>query len=248
MKWLRLLPMLLLAACVQTGGVQRDVDYSEAARINTQLGLDYLRQGNLALAQSKLEKALKQDNDLADTHIGLALVHARYGEEDKARQYFDRALRLAPNDPGILNNFGAHLCAKGQAEKAETYFLRALKEPRYSTPEVAYNNAGVCYLRSDDADRAEAFFREALRVKPDYAPALFELAAMHYRRGDLLRASAFLQRLEAASTPNIDALLLGLRLQLAQDDRFEARRYADKLRQLDPAIDSRFDLATGRPW
>ena len=248
MRVLCLIPALLLAACVQTGPNRSEPNYAEAARLNTQLGLDYLRQGQVALAQSKLEKALNQDDSLAATHVGMALVHAHYGEDKEARSYFDRALRLAPNDPEILNNFGAHLCGRGQQEMAEEYFLRAVKEPRYPTPEVAYNNAGICYLQVGQAEKAEAFFRQALQVKPKYAPALLELADLYFQRQDYLRATAFLQRFEAARRDTISSLLLGLRLSLAQGKEIGVRHYAERLKQLDPTIDSRINLATGEPW
>jgi Tfp pilus assembly protein PilF len=53
MKWLPVAAMLALAACttteLQTPGSRTDL--KEAARLNTQLGIDYLRKGHLYLAQ-----------------------------------------------------------------------------------------------------------------------------------------------------------------------------------------------------
>lgn len=248
LRWATLLFAALLSACVQTGGPRFEADLDEAARINTQLGLDYLRQGNLELASSRLNKAVEQNDKLADTHWGLALVHARYGEVGKARKAFNKARSLAPDDANIISSYGQFLCEQGDAEEAHQQFAKALSMPRYSTPEVAYSNAATCYQRNGDIAKAEEHYRRALVYNPRFARALRNLAAMSYERQDYLRARAFLQRLEAQGGHTLDSLVLGLRTEVALGDRRAAQAYADELVSRAPDIGTRIDLNTGDAW
>ena len=86
----RLLPMTLLlagtllAGCITTTtGPQPPRESSrEAAQINLQLGIGYLRQDNLPAAQEKLEKAIEQDPRLAMAPAALGLVFERLQDTD----------------------------------------------------------------------------------------------------------------------------------------------------------------------
>src|ERR1700757_4555544 len=67
---------LVLAACVtETTGPphpSNKPDYKAAAKINTELGLNYASQGMFDVAEIKLKKAVEQDDTLAQAHGGLA--------------------------------------------------------------------------------------------------------------------------------------------------------------------------------
>lgn len=239
---------LLLQACVQTGPPQFEADLEEAARLNTKLGMSYLQQGNLEQALAKLQKALEQDDSQAQTYWGLALVHARFQENEKARGYFKQARKRAPKDANITASYGEFLCQLGEAEAAHKAFADAAKTPRYLSPEVAYTNAGVCYRKQGQRVPAEQSFRKALNYNPRFARALMQLASMSYEVGDYLRARAFNQRLEAQGHRSADSLLLALRTEHALGDARSARKYADLLRAQYPEIAKRFDLNSGKPW
>ena len=72
------------------------------------------------------------------------LVHAQLKENAKAEEDFRRALKIAPKNPEVNNNYGWFLCESVKPRQSIQYFLNALKDPLYETPEVAYANAGVC--------------------------------------------------------------------------------------------------------
>jgi tetratricopeptide (TPR) repeat protein len=48
---------------------------------------------------------------------------------------------------------------------------------------VAYYNRGVAYFEKGDWDNAIAEFTEAIRLKPDFASAYYNLSAAYYNRG-----------------------------------------------------------------
>ena len=239
---------ICLAACVQTGDTRFQVDMQEAARLNTRLGMNYMQQGNLELALSKLQKALQQDDKQAETHWGLALVHARFKEHAKSEDYFKRALKLAPQDPNILASYGQYRCSRDDLAGAIASFDKALALPRYLTPEVALTSAGACYRQHDQRLLAEQKIRRALDYNPRYPRALMQLADMSYEAGDYLRSRAFLQRLESLGASGVDSLLLGLRTEHALGDQRAVRRYAEALREKVPDIGNRIDLNSGAAW
>jgi type IV pilus assembly protein PilF len=60
---------LLLTGCASTGAdvTAAGGNPQEAARANTRLGLEYLRQGDFASAREKLERAARQDPNNGET-------------------------------------------------------------------------------------------------------------------------------------------------------------------------------------
>jgi len=226
------LAALLLAGCVSSKAQQKAAKQREAATYNVQLGVAYMNQGDLARAKDKLDKAYGQDPDNPDVRSARAMLYERLGEKDKADSEFRAALRLAPNDPNVINNYAVYLCQVGRTDDGVKRFLEAATNPLYPTPEVAYTNAGVCLRAAKRDEEARADFVRALQLKPNFAEAAFQLATLQFQLNELAAArtgiDAFLGTYEA--TP--DLLLLGVRVARAQGDRLAAQRYARKL-QLD---------------
>lgn len=231
--WVLLLPVLLVAGCATQGNPpdgKKKANPREASQINTQLGIDYLRKGDIELARSKLEKAAELDPGNAEAHGALGLLYASTGELRKAEKHYDKSLGLRPDDGNVLNNYGAMLCAQGKYDKADQQFRRAAQNPRYGTPEVALTNAGVCARKWPDEAKAEGYFREALKLNPGFADALGQMALLSADQARYLNARGFLQRYQGLQAPMTrEMLLLGIRIELALGDRDAAQRYAQTL-------------------
>ena len=117
---------------------------NDAAGYNLQLGVTYMRQGQMAVALEKLAKSVAQDPDRADTHTALAVLYTRLGRLEEADAEYRHSLRLEPSNSSTLNNYGAFLCQRGAYGKAMASFAKAVKDPLYRTPAAAHTNAGVC--------------------------------------------------------------------------------------------------------
>jgi type IV pilus assembly protein PilF len=235
----------MLAACSSPSTKADDspqMDLEEAARINTQLGMDYLRQGNLASAEEKLKRALTQDPDLADAHVVLAILYSRKGQDDVADKHFREALSLAPNNPDALNNYGTFLCSRKRIADGEKYFIRAAQNPEFKRPELAWTNAAVC-LREAQPEKSEQYLREALKANPGYPDALAQFALICYRKSDYLRARAFLQRYEAVAQPSPQTLWVRAKTEAALGDAAAAIRYEQQLKTQFPEVDPDADIS-----
>ncbi|WP_420465190.1 type IV pilus biogenesis/stability protein PilW [Panacagrimonas sp.] len=218
-------------------------DMEEAARVNTELGVAYAREGQFDVAQEKLERALQQNGNYAPAHSALAIVYQQRRDPIKAEEHFQRALKLNPRDPHTRNNFGVFLCGQKRVDDAEALFLQAAADPDYREPEAAFTNAGVCARRIPDLDRAERHFREALALKPDFAEALAQMASLYYERKDYLRARAFLQRYERVGPPTAATLWIGAKVEFALGDELAASDYAQRLKSAFPESEEHLNIA-----
>lgn len=242
---------LALAACTTTEVQQPGAkpDLKEAASLNTQLGIDYMRSGQMELALEKLKRAVDQDPDLAVAHSTLALVYQRKGDTQLAEEHYREALDLNKNDPGTLNNFGVFLCGQGKIEDAEEAFLKAAKSTDNTVPADAWANAGVCVRRDKkNPGRSEEYFRQALALNPRHSNALAQMALVSFERKDYLRARAFLSRYEAVTKPAPEMLALGARNERLLGDLSAARSYERRLRADYPDAQATYDFfKSGKP-
>ncbi|HEX4872445.1 MAG TPA: type IV pilus biogenesis/stability protein PilW [Nevskiaceae bacterium] len=234
-----LLLSLALGGCVttvetETGRSRKGADLAEAARLNTQLGMDYMRKGELDLAQEKLSKALEQDPDLALAHSTIAFLHSKRGDQKKAEQHYRKALSLDSSNPSARNNFGVFLCGLNQFDEAEKLFMQAAQDRAFKTPEAAWTNAGVCARKLPDVARAEQYFRRALELNPEYPDALAQLARISLERQDALRARGFLQRYERVARETPETLWMAHTAEAALGDAEAAERYRRRLIQQFP--------------
>lgn len=230
---------VLLSACVSTGGnpYSNEANPKEAARLNTQLGVDYMRMGINDRALAKLQRALKEDPDLASAHAAIALLYSREGQNGRAKKHYKRALGLSPHDAAIQNQYGTFLCQQGSYGTAMQFFGKAANNPNYDTPEVALTNAGVCETRQNNTDKASAYFRKALQINPNYSSALQQLAEISYRQGHYLQAKALLQRYDNHAKATAETLWLQVRTERALGDDKAAKHYAHELLSRFPASD-----------
>jgi type IV pilus assembly protein PilF len=229
----------LTAGCITvspTGNLEQrsEPNLAEAARINTELGAEYARQGNYDIATEKLKKAIGQDSRYAPAHTTLAYVYTQRGDNERAEVEYRRALDLDGSDPEVRNNFGVFLCSQGKTEEADKYFMSAVRDHAYSTPEAGWTNAGLCAIKAKDNARAENDFREALRINPDFPEALAQMATLTFQKQDYLRTRAFLQRYDRTAKPRPDTLLLAARTERSLGDIQSARRYEATLLQSFP--------------
>lgn len=205
-----------------------------AAETNTALGRQYLDRGQYEVALEKLKRAVAHDRTYAPAHTLLGILYETIGQPDKAEEEYRKAVQYDPEDGDVNNNYGAYLCGTGKPQEAERYFLTAVKDPFYETPEVALANAGNCALAVGDLDKAESFLRQSLEYDAQLAAALLPLAEVSYRKESFLQARAFLQRYEAVGPMNQESLSLGYRIENRLGDAESAERYRQKLQEQYP--------------
>jgi type IV pilus assembly protein PilF len=223
------LSVVLTLSTVGAKSMDRE-EREKAAAINAELAITYMKQGNLEAARDKIERALKQNPRTADTQMAAGFIYDRLGQDSKAAGHYEQAVKLAKDNPDVLNNAAVYMCRKGDKKRGEQYFLQAAASPLYRTPEVAYVNAGQCARAAGRPKEAEQYFRQALAIRPSMPDPLLQLADLQHQSGNNMQARAFLQRYTAVQAPTAEVLWLGYRIETALDDEDAAQEYARRLK------------------
>jgi len=216
------------------------------ARAHTDLGAAYYERGNLGVALEELRIALTADPGYAPAYNVLGLVHLDLKELPQAQQSFERGLSIAPNDPDINHNYGWFLCQTDREDQSLNYFLAAIKNPLYPTPQKSFALAGACAMRKGNKSAARDYFERALRLDPNIPMALVNLAKLRFGAGELSAAHALVGRFNQIVEPTAESLWLALRIEHRLGDRGAQARLASELKRRFPASREYRDLAGGR--
>jgi len=191
----------------------------ERAKVHTDLGIAYLRDGKYEIALNEAQVALETLSSYAPAHNLKGLIHMALGQNDQAEPAFRQAVDLAPGNPEIANNFGWFLCQTGKVKESFTYFNRVLRNPLYKTPAKVLHNMGVCALMDKDDVAGESYLFRALKLDPNNLRAYYLLADIEYRRGRFEDARDWLKKLHAKIEPTSETVWLSLRIDRKLGDR-----------------------------
>ncbi len=226
-SWAAVVLMLSVAGCAGTGHEPpaytpqsgADTDVQARTHIHTQLAAAYLELGNYGVALQEAAEALKSDPNFAPALNVLGLVYMELRDDKAAEGSFQRALRVTPLDSDTNNNYGWFLCQRKREQESIKYFLAALRNPLYATPDKSWVNAGICARQAGDLANAEDYFQKALKIRPAQPQALFQMADLAFRRRNYPEAKTYLARMQRDEMLNAEILWLALRVERGLGDR-----------------------------
>lgn len=204
------------------------------AQIRLQLAIGYYSQGQMKVALEEANHALQLMPNHADALAVRALTYMELEQPRLAEADFQRAMRLAPGDPGLANNYGWFLCQNGRERESIEYFEAALKNRAYQSPVTALNNAGECSTRIKDYAAAERYLMRAYGYAPDRAETNTNLARLHYSRGDYQRARTYAAVAIRSEQAGAEALWTALKVERKLGDNMAAGGLAAQLRRRFP--------------
>ena len=220
-------------------------DPRNRARLHTELGSLYYTRGSMSIALEELRAAIAADPNYALAYGAFGMVYMDLRENALAEENFQRALRLAPNEPDLNHNYGWFLCQTQREPESIKYFLHAIRNPLYPAPWRSYAAAGVCSLRMKNVKDADEFFQRALRLEPDEPNSLIKLSQIRYDQGRFDDARALVMRYAKVAPPSAESLWLGLRIERKAGMRVAEQSYATQLRRRFPASDEYRKLQRG---
>jgi len=249
---------VLVAACTTTGGGSQEgakpavlsqptsSEQQQRAKNHVELGSLYMLDGRSAIALEEARIALSADPDYAPAFNLLGMTHMQMNEPRLAEENFQKALRLAPGDPEINNNYGWFLCQDGREKQSISYFMSAARNPLYSAPTKAYTNAGICAQKFGDDKAAENYLLSALQLVPSNTLALYWMADLTHRLGRYPAAKQWVTDLERLVEPTAEVLWLALRIERKLGNREGENRYATQLRRRFPGSAEQRLLSQGQ--
>lgn len=155
---------------------QKTAQNGEAAL--RQRAVQALTAGRLPEGIRLLEQALSQNPQSGEIHLDLGTAYWHSGNPARADDHYAQAADLAPQNPYVLNGYGAFLLEQRQLDDAEQLLRSAfaLKPDHYEIP----NNLGLLEYRRGNMEQAKTLYLHALRLNPSWANA-------HANLGDVLR-------------------------------------------------------------
>jgi tetratricopeptide (TPR) repeat protein len=149
-------------------------------------GKDALTAKNYDAAVDAFQKGVEMDPNqnviwanLADAYVGAAAAKTGADQQaalDKALDAYTKAIALKPDNPAYHNNYALTLAKakkfdEAQAELNKAAQLDPAQAGRY------YYNLGAVYVNNGQSGPAEAAFKKAVEVNPDYADAQYQYAS-----------------------------------------------------------------------
>lgn len=210
------------------------------AKLYVDLAKEYHRLGQTEVALRRAQQAVKTDGSYAPAHVWLAFLLEQLQQTDEAAKHYERAIKLAPNNPDVLNAYGSFLCNQRRYAEADAQFVKASKNPVYSTPWIALTNAANCAVEAGDTTKAETHYRAAIQSNASFGAPLASLAELAMKRGDAKTAKDYIDRYfkpETVRTPAASriALQVGIEAERALGNRKRAAFYQDVLKNNFPA-------------
>jgi len=132
---------------------------------HSNLGAVLERDGKIAAAIDEFQQALRINPRFAPPHRNWGNALVRQGRFEEAIEHYTAALRIDPDDADAHNNLGAALIRHAEpVEMLKSYFqlMAALSYDQ---------EVGRVSDRHADLVEAIEHFRQALRIRPDYAAA-----------------------------------------------------------------------------
>jgi Tfp pilus assembly protein PilF len=99
------LQFVLLALLLATAAAPLAADAREDAKKQVEFGISVAQRGLWREAIYRWERAAQIDPSYAPAHNNLAIAYEHEGELEKARQAYEKALELQPNNAYIRQNY-----------------------------------------------------------------------------------------------------------------------------------------------
>ncbi|QWA09733.1 type IV pilus biogenesis/stability protein PilW [Sodalis ligni] len=227
----RLTGVLLLFGLLNgCAGDKHDTEISsQSSQTRLQLGMEYLAANNLDAARQNLDKAVKGAPADYRTQLGMALYEQRVGENDAAQNRYNLALKLAPQNASVLNNYGAFLCSLGQYVSAQQQFAAAARSTDYGQVADSLENAGYCFFKAGQNDEARTLLSRALKYDPEKGVALLAEADRQFSEGKGDKAQLLLDIYQHILPASAESLWLQIRFAALAGRHNDVQRYGTRL-------------------
>ena len=155
-------------------------------------GVVCLREGQWVKAETFLEKTLEKDPYHADALYNLGKVAIEMNDYPTARKYFEESLKYKPGQDDAYFGIGLVYYHQQQYKDAQLYFVKA-----QSSFKVAHEAAfylGQTEEKLGDDGSAEAFYRQAIQLKPNFGLPHLALGDLLKEKGRLMEARTEYQK------------------------------------------------------
>ncbi|WP_421864723.1 type IV pilus biogenesis/stability protein PilW [Motiliproteus sp.] len=235
-----LVAVLVLSGCAtQSNSTYKQKSMPERIDAWNNVAREYIRLQQYEEAKRPLKQALTIDPKAANSLMLMAYVFQRQGESAIADDYYQQALKSAPADASVNNNYGIFLLTEQRYSEACQYLAKAANDPLYDQRTSALENLASCHVYAGDMDQAEQTYHQVLRLNPNSPNALIELGAIEYQRQQYGQSYQYFQQFSSLvrlrqAEHSAKSLYLGILLARENSDPAKAATYALLLKSMYP--------------
>lgn len=169
-------------------------EYDTAAAFN--VALCAANAGDLDKAIEYYGIMVNNNYPLSNAYTGMADAYFRKDMRGEASKVMEKALALFPDDKNVYVGASSVYLRMGANEKASEMLSRALD--KWGDDASFQLFIGIAYENDKRYEEAEAAYKKALELNPDYYEAIFNLGAFYVNKGIRTREEANALPLEAA--------------------------------------------------
>lgn len=179
----------------------------EASKPYDVMGFIYSKQKKDDLARENLQKAVDRKSTMMRTYRLLAQLYRKEGRDNDALKVLDLAVTRLPRDPEARSERGWFFFTKKEFTRGVDDFTKAIELGGKSKAKyLAFR--GLCYHGLEEYKKAEADYREAIRLNPNNDLAYIGLGDIYIKGGDYDRAIEFYNKVLSISKGSKRIILL----------------------------------------
>ncbi len=156
-----------------------------------------LSQGENKEAIPFLTRAIALDSAYARAHYNLGLAYHKMNKLGEAIKEYEAAIALRPFYFKPVYNLGLLYFEIGDYQNAEKWFTKAVGIRKSSESAPAHYNLGIVYNRLGNTAAAMDSYKEALRLRPGYAQARYNLALLEMDNENYRSAASHFEKTAA---------------------------------------------------
>ena len=215
-----------------------------------QAGMQAFQSGILDVAEAQFQQAIDADSNAYQAYYSLGVIRERKGNTTGALASYAKAFGVVSDYEPAIAAYGILTAREGKADEAEQFLNGRLAKMERSAAVIT----AVSEVKSirGESGSAQKLAQEALKINPDYRPAMVTLARDHYRNRRLDLALYSLQGILDGYGPenpprdkdNPEALLIRGLIHKERNERAAAMNDFRRVIELRPdLVEARVHLA-----
>ena len=207
--------------------------YQQQARFMQAQALYHLGQYPQSI---KLLKQLEKKNPDLQVLMLLASAHAQLQQWKTTHQYWEKALKLQPQNKHVLYQTGIYAGLAGKVSRAQTLLRQGIQQ--YPTEPHFYNSLGYLYVQHQIKNKeAEQLIRTALKLEPN-SPIIQDSMGWWYFMNQQYEQAEIYLSMAAKSSQETEIWLHLIELYLKQGKKGKAEQYLLQLKDFcqEPAM------------
>jgi Tfp pilus assembly protein PilF len=225
--------VLVFQAYVLTGCAPSQRLHIEADE-HYRVAQQYFGTSSYLLAEQEVRKALDLEPHDPRYFELLALIYQAQGRLKPADEAYRNALQQPNVPPSVLVNYSTVLLLRNRYDEAIGMARRALENPGYDKPAIAYTNLGLAYLQKGEFPQAVENLRAALEYDPSLPEAHHNLGLAYARLGERTLAIRSFREAIRYRPAYVQAYAELGQVLLAEGRQTEARAAFERVVTLDP--------------